>query len=411
MRCFIILASLPVMLFALTKVNLIRNAGFEQESYWLLELASHEEPNTAQGSPHDDSDCYSGDYSASGDTRTTPPWQQFNTGVNFTIHQEFITPKTLEDVDSISWHQRVEFKDNSHYNGEACMIALRYEQGTMWADSGICYGFMKPIYTYLDGWVDVSVNFSPEDTAWRFYERSYAEDFGSRFGIDTAHFSEFVLTGYGWWLQDWSGQKIWFDDVRLMGWADYDIALTRITGDLANPAVMVHNNGREAQSPVVVIASIEDSASIIYLDTVELELTSDDSLEVSFDSWNPTPLTEYTLTIRTGSAAGMTTDECDENDIITEEYHSSIFEDETTCHPVLEILSAVGPQVKLRFSGANLSKGECISIFDASGRKVDELHSSQTSGVITWGEGRNPGVYFIVPSTGNTTASKVILVE
>ncbi|MEA3312520.1 MAG: T9SS type A sorting domain-containing protein [candidate division WOR-3 bacterium] len=51
-------------------------------------------------------------------------------------------------------------------------------------------------------------------------------------------------------------------------------------------------------------------------------------------------------------------------------------------------------------------------VFDAAGQKVDELHSAQTSGTITWGKCYGPGVYFIrVECDASATIHKVILIH
>lgn len=411
-RCFVV-ASLPVMLFALTKVNLIRNRGFERTDHWQVSLASHLEPNTAEASAHDGGDSWSGEFAAFGDTRTAPSWNQFNTGVNFDIYQEFVTPKVLADFDSICWHQRVDFKDGTYFRGECFMVALRYQEGPVGIDSGICYGFMKTSYTYLDGWVDVSENFTAEDTAWRYYARSYAADFADSFQVSTHHFSQFVLTGYGWWLPGWYGQKVWFDDVRLMGWADYDAALTRISGELAQPAVMLWNNGRKDQDGIKVTVAISDSGSVVFCDTAVVGLDSDDSMEVKFKTWTPNPHVNYLVSYSTGNFAGMDQDECDENDVMTNQ-NASVSEPPpvtpVTPLPDFDMLSPVGLRITLRFSESK----ECsqVSVFDASGRKIDVLDVPQSGGILKWGEDRSPGVYFMrVEGEGNRQTEKVVLVR
>jgi hypothetical protein len=71
---------------------------------------------------------------------------------------------------------------------------------------------------------------------------------------------------------------------------------------------------------------------------------------------------------------------------------------------------SVGRQIILQYS--DMPQGFHASIFDAAGRKVDELHSDGVSGTITWGESMSPGVYFIRPtdeSSGNNTARVVII--
>ncbi len=75
-----------------------------------------------------------------------------------------------------------------------------------------------------------------------------------------------------------------------------------------------------------------------------------------------------------------------------------------------QITSSVGYQIVLRYT--NHPQGFNASIFDASGRKVGELHSNQTEGTVTWGECYGAGVYFIrVESGSSPSVQKVVLVK
>jgi len=87
-------------------------------------------------------------------------------------------------------------------------------------------------------------------------------------------------------------------------------------------------------------------------------------------------------------------------------------EEKPIVEPVVnwEVVSSVGSRITLRY--ANHPVGFHASIFDAAGRKIDELHSDGVSGTITWGESMSPGVYFIRStdkSSGNNTARVVII--
>jgi len=73
-------------------------------------------------------------------------------------------------------------------------------------------------------------------------------------------------------------------------------------------------------------------------------------------------------------------------------------------------LNSIGQQIVLKYS--NHPGGFLANVFDASGRKVDELHSPGTQGILRWGEGFKAGVYFIKPSDTNVEeARKVVLVK
>lgn len=73
------------------------------------------------------------------------------------------------------------------------------------------------------------------------------------------------------------------------------------------------------------------------------------------------------------------------------------------------VQQSIGSRIVLSYS--NRPEGFNASVYDASGRRVDELTSETSTGVIEWGESQPPGVYFIKSLTGNTSATKVILVR
>jgi len=76
----------------------------------------------------------------------------------------------------------------------------------------------------------------------------------------------------------------------------------------------------------------------------------------------------------------------------------------------LELLSAIGRQIVLRY--ADHPQGFSASIFDASGRKVDEIRSASPSGSITWGEGHGSGVYFLRVEDGSSSSvQKLVLIR
>jgi|GEM_PF-586668 len=78
--------------------------------------------------------------------------------------------------------------------------------------------------------------------------------------------------------------------------------------------------------------------------------------------------------------------------------------------PNWEVVTSIGPQIVLRYHDS--PDGFRASIFDACGRKVDEIESPAQNGVLTWGENHSPGVYFIVlKSAGATKAQKVVLIR
>lgn len=74
------------------------------------------------------------------------------------------------------------------------------------------------------------------------------------------------------------------------------------------------------------------------------------------------------------------------------------------------VLVAVGSRIVLSYN--NSPGGFSAAVFDATGRKVDELHSTQPEDIISWGDGFSHGVYFIVvESNTSKQARKVILIK
>jgi hypothetical protein len=81
----------------------------------------------------------------------------------------------------------------------------------------------------------------------------------------------------------------------------------------------------------------------------------------------------------------------------------------------LKVTTSIGSTVTLYYS--NCPNGFSASVYDASGRRIDELQSSQSQGTIEWGGGHGcygcygPGVYFIVPKGEKAKPSKVVLIR
>ncbi len=78
--------------------------------------------------------------------------------------------------------------------------------------------------------------------------------------------------------------------------------------------------------------------------------------------------------------------------------------------PHLELSSPIGSEITLRYS--NCAGGFNAQVYDAGGRKVDEIQSPATLGSVVWGVNRNPGVYFIRSvSDSSSITQRVILIK
>ena len=94
---------------------------------------------------------------------------------------------------------------------------------------------------------------------------------------------------------------------------------------------------------------------------------------------------------------------------------------EGICEPQTErsfnwqLVSSIGKEIVLKYN--NLPQGSHVSfaVFDACGRKVDEIHADESSGIITWPlpvTHQSPGVYFIrLESDTSGSARKVVLMK
>ncbi|NLI98646.1 T9SS type A sorting domain-containing protein [bacterium] len=74
-----------------------------------------------------------------------------------------------------------------------------------------------------------------------------------------------------------------------------------------------------------------------------------------------------------------------------------------------EISNPIGSSITLRYF--DCPNGFRASVYDATGRKVDELSTPNQSGVLVWGPSQNPGVYFVVAEGSNLKSTKVVLVR
>lgn len=86
-----------------------------------------------------------------------------------------------------------------------------------------------------------------------------------------------------------------------------------------------------------------------------------------------------------------------------------VAESPITNQPDWKVVNPIGSHIILHYT--DQPHGFKASIYDACGRKVDEIHAAESSAMITWGECYGPGVYFIVPLEASHKPRKVLLVE
>ena len=75
-----------------------------------------------------------------------------------------------------------------------------------------------------------------------------------------------------------------------------------------------------------------------------------------------------------------------------------------------ELVSPVGNRVILQYH--DIPQGFHASVFDAAGRKVDEIYAAGSSGTISWGDGYGSGVYFIrIGGIADKGAARIVLIR
>ena len=90
-------------------------------------------------------------------------------------------------------------------------------------------------------------------------------------------------------------------------------------------------------------------------------------------------------------------------------YVEGVVEDPFVEAPNWKLVTSIGLEIVLRYT--DRPEGFHASVFDACGRKVDEIRAFDQSETVTWGKSHNPGVYFIVPSEDKASAQKVVLIK
>lgn len=136
-----------------------------------------------------------------------------------------------------------------------------------------------------------------------------------------------------------------------------------------------------------------------------------DSILIKFSPWACDDSASYTARFYTSKEQEPIWKTREKSVTFYGEPFSGVVEDHPiNLSPHWEIVTSCGHEIVLRYS--NFPDGLQGCIFDAAGRKVDELESVNASGTITWGDTAPTGVYFIRISLGSESAvRKVILIR
>ncbi len=411
-----ILIFLPVFLWALETVNLLKDHSFEKDSeVWVTSAGSKWAgigEDSAIVNRHDSQSSYDGSFSASGDTRITPAWVGMGGFDSAMVVQSFANKK-IEDLDSLIWSQKVVWKNDSRALTGLFVIGLFLDASSEnWFQWG--YSFESPDFDFgiIDRWQRVSSDM-PDDTLWKEYARDLQKDLAASHDFQIP-VDSFLLLNWGFWgsATFWYGQKVYWDDIRLMGYADYDVGVKEIlsgdsleAGTPYQPVARIKNFGSENADSFLVIAEIKDGASLIYVDTLPWSLDSDTEDTVTFADFDPPFTGPYNLTVRTFAEP----DECDEDDELSKEIgHSSVSEVTLPDGLSLEVRSIASP-LQVSYS---LPYGESgtLTLYDATGRRVERMevsHSGNTEFVDL-----ASGTYFIkLEADGISVVEKAVVLR
>ena len=411
MKRIVIIIIFPLVLFALERVNLIRNGGFENEDdVWVVETGASGFPNPAIGSLRDDSTSGNGILSASGDTRQIPTWSGGGLYDSVAIRQNFLTPKITADLDSLSWHQLIVLLSPvSFLSSDLCLLGFTYSNPE---SNGFGYGFINPQGTTVVGWIDISEKIGEEHTFWSKYEKSIHRDFIEQGLVNpNQEINSFVLNIWGEWFgNDWHGQKVSLDDVRLMGYADYDVGVKEITsGDAETPytpEARIKNFGREPADSFLVIAEISKNEITHQADTLPWSLPADTEDTVSFSDFIPPDTGIYTLRIYTV----MEPDESDEDNELTKELHFTAIAEPVTPVKYLDLkVNPISTDKVCASFALPQSRSGTIVLYDISGKRI-ESKSIRGYGSVTFNGELSAGVYIVRLESGGFKVTRKVLI-
>ncbi|MBN2378580.1 hypothetical protein JXM67_02100, partial [candidate division WOR-3 bacterium] len=275
MKRISVLTILPLLLFALEKVNLVKDHSFEKDSEVWHTRVGGGWPQIALVSRHDPESAYTGEYSGSGDTRPEPENPPLSFVQSAYVIQGFSSPKkTVEDIDSLTLFYSARYLYDDVDRSFLAYILLHLNANS---EDFMKVGYIlkrpgEPIGTQPHYAIFKSTSFT-QDTLWHTLSEGISTDIRSWGSIPlNAVVDSFILWVTGFNLPPWRGQKVFFDDVRLMGFADYDVGVKEITSVTETipytPAALIKNFGREP-AEFSVVAEILQGETQVYHDSID----------------------------------------------------------------------------------------------------------------------------------------------
>lgn len=220
-------------LYALEPVNLIVNPHLDEEVKrfdrfleWDTLNFGYEEVKV--GFP-DSVDGHSLPYTYSIDTKEDVPDAGRGTRYLAQFIEVFLLPKHIDDLITFSWWHKVIYRKHEYdsvYEYDFCLGTPCNENfyspqpGFFWAYAVDSSFVFEPASLWL---------LPPEEDTWVYYEGDIHKDMANKMFIwgDTVG-SVIVVSEWRYRDGGMYGQKVYFDDIAITGWADYNRALTRI---------------------------------------------------------------------------------------------------------------------------------------------------------------------------------------
>jgi len=422
MKRFAFLVFLPVALFALEPVNLIKDGGFEKDSeLWVERSKIINGPGNYDSTVynrHDPDSAYIGDYCGSIDGRkkplqSLPPGY----GIEGYFYQIIPYPKQLKDLDSFEFFHMALFRNEGIKSSAGNYGAVLYFTRPSGVFIEVWYGWLRPGSTPIPDTPTRKV-FSdtiPDEGVWYGPKRDLKADLIGKKGLpEDIELDTFLLYECSWLVFGaWRGQKAFFDGVRLTGYADYDVGVKEIlSGDSLReghpytPEARIKNFGREPADEFSVVAEVWEEETRIYYDSLPWSLDSDTEDIASFADFTPDHNAPYILTIRTV----MEPDECDEDDELSKFLiYTGITEPITpVTHLItLQVRSMINP-LRVTYS-IPLGQQGTLTLYDAAGRRIERMNV-RGSGKVDFNSALPSGVYFVRLEMGQATVTRKAVV-
>jgi hypothetical protein len=422
MRRAFVSAFLPVVLFALEPVNLIKNAGFEKDSeLWLMRSEAEVEYDSTIINRHDPDSAYIDEYCGSIDSRKEPApgLPELYDAVGY-LYQIITLPKPLKDLDSLELFHMCLFRKASKYSTWSYGANLYFVRPSDSTLINVCYFWLAPGSTpapdepHYKRFPDTI----PDKGVWWSLRCDLKADLieEKRLSGDI-ELDTFMLFGCGVNHNGfWYGQKVFFDGVRLTGYADYDVGVEEILSDTTGtpyiPVARIKNFGRELADSFLVIAEMFNGKDTLYADTLSWSLEADTDDTVTFAEWPPSLQCEMpglilcTLCVHTV----MEPDESDEDDgKLKQLILGGVAEPVTpvTRLITLDVRSLTHP-LHVTYS---LPYGEhgTLTLYDTAGRRIERM-TVKGSGVVDFNSSLPSSVYLVRLEAGELTVTKKAVV-